>query len=165
MDGKQRDGVKVSESISRVAAWASIWGIRQFQFFASGSVTIWRELRRIKSRPEGPIADAWEAAQGKEISTSGTRAEWREFLDAIEAAPVQIIQTTDAEHGIYLEPVERITGLECSGVIYPTRAKRWQIMEAREACRLGLVSITVPAEGGPVVKRLKKPAEIPPDIK
>lgn len=53
------------ESSVRVEAWASIWHIRQFQFFGTPAVTPYRELRRIESLPDamqGVLADAWKAA-------------------------------------------------------------------------------------------------------
>lgn len=49
MDGDRdsETGQKVSSAVKRVDAWASHWGIRQFQFFGMPKVGIWRALRRV----------------------------------------------------------------------------------------------------------------------
>lgn len=38
--------LKANDNARRVRAWAGLWCLRQFQFFGTGSVTAWRELRR-----------------------------------------------------------------------------------------------------------------------
>lgn len=50
--GDGEAGRKVSDSVKRVDAWASVWGIRQFQFFGCPKISIWRALRKMR----GPVA-------------------------------------------------------------------------------------------------------------
>ncbi|MBY6221538.1 replication endonuclease [Marinobacter nauticus] len=51
--GEDSYGNDAVESAARIRAWASIWGIRQFQFMGSPNVTVYRELRRLRNI-EGP---------------------------------------------------------------------------------------------------------------
>ncbi|MGO2878921.1 MAG: replication endonuclease, partial [Halomonas sp.] len=111
-DNLDHYGQPLETSAPRIEAWAACWGIRQFQFVGLPSVTVWRELRRLKD--EQRLAD-WEAATRPEpeaaailegLRQAANAGAWDKYLHLMggpmqprDVAPIRpwrvVRQTTD----------------------------------------------------------------------
>jgi hypothetical protein len=127
-------GDPILESVQRVELWSKLWGIRQFQpIGGGGSVTVWRELRRVDGATLAHAPDtvqrAWLAAQRVPHlpeEEGDKRADYAEFIRACGGPYAKRSERTIWLHkivqdglGRYGEPLGmRPAGVVANGVVF-----------------------------------------------
>lgn len=170
-DGVRRDMGAPSEAAHRARWWASVHGIRQFQFFGIPPRGIWREARRIRAPltvAEIPQAEPSQLELLETVRATADRSDYAGHVLALGgvALPrseyaVQVLKRDDGEVGRYGEPMGAKTiGLHVPGRVFAMHRPRYVARRRKFGFRvmrqtLGAQAEAVTVEGAArVVTRL-----------
>ena len=98
-DFENHEGGSAADGLERSVAWASCWGVRQFQEFGTNKITVWRELRKLRKAEGLPevVAVLWKTADA---------GEYGQFIREVAKRNIEIVREKEKEKPLYGRKIE-----------------------------------------------------------